>query len=317
MSPRVDVPDHFGYRPFTLADAKAVGVSERVVRGSRFRRVFRGVYVRAEVVDSTRLRFDAVRRLSDRTWAMCHTAGELHGAPVPAHPAIHVGLPPGTDCLRSSEIAAHRPVVMPATVVVDGRRAATPEDTFRQLAAYLDLVDLVIVGDALVRLGRTSTRRLRDAAAGHVGRGSCLARRAAALVRARVDSPMETRLRLLIVLAGLPEPETGRQALDSAGGWIATPDLSYPAQRVALEYDGAHHAEARQRHGDNRRRDSYYAAGWRLLVVTSLDVYTYPAQTLVRIAAVLRDRSHPAVPTDLSNDWRAHFGPRSGRVGSF
>ena len=33
-----------------------------------------------------------------------------------------------------------------------------------------------------------------------------LARRAAGLVRARVDSPGETKLRLCLVLAGLPEP---------------------------------------------------------------------------------------------------------------
>ena len=38
------------------------------------------------------------------------------------------------------------------------------------------------------------------------GRGCRLARRAASLAREGVDSPQETRLRLLLVLAGLPEP---------------------------------------------------------------------------------------------------------------
>jgi hypothetical protein len=180
--------------------------------------------------------------------------------------------------------------------VVAGRRVAAPEDVFLQLAGYLDLVDQVIVGDRLVRLRLASCASLVDAATAYDGRGARMARRAAGLVRPRVDSPMETRVRLLIVLAGLPEPETGRDALDSAGGWIATPDLSYPAQRIAIEYDGADHTRPRQRHKDNRRREAYDRDGWRLLVVTDTDFFVYPAQLLVRIWDALRERGHPLAP---------------------
>lgn len=312
------MPDGFGYRPFTLADARAVGLSASVLRGSRFRRIFRGVYIRADVVDTPVLRFDAVRRLaSAEVWATCHTAAAFYGVPVPGHPQTHFGLPPGSTRPRGSGLAPHRHMVQPRTRTVRGRRVATPEDTFVQLAAYLDLVDLVIVGDRLVRLGWTRLPRLVDAATAHQGRGARLARRAAALVRARVDSPMETRLRLLIVLAGLPEPETGREAFDSAGGWIATPDLSYPALRIAIEYDGADHTKPRQRHKDNRRRESYDHEGWRLLVVTATDFYTFPTQLLVRVWAALRDRGHPQSPRDLGDEWRIHFDPRARREAAF
>lgn len=52
---------------------------------------------------------------------------------------------------------------------------------------------------------------------------------------------METWLRLLIVVAGLPEPVTNLNVHDASGRWIARPDLLYPAYRVAIEYDGYHH----------------------------------------------------------------------------
>jgi hypothetical protein len=316
MPPRVRVPDDFGYRPFTLADARAIGIAPRVVRGSRFRRIFRGVYIRSDVLDTPLLRLDAARHLAaTNVWAMCHTAAAVYDVPVPDSPGTHVGLPPG--CTRPRGVAglvAHRHSTRPATRVVRGREVATPEDTFLQLAAYLDLVDLVIVGDRLVRLGWTTCPRLVDTARSSHRRCSRHARRAAALVRARVDSPMETRVRLLVLLAGLPEPATGRMAYDGAGGWIATPDLSYPAQRIAIEYDGADHTKPRQRHRDNRRRESYEREGWRLIVVTSIDVYTFPAQLLVRVWTSLRERRHPGVPEELSERWRDHFDPRRRRT---
>jgi hypothetical protein len=78
----------------------------------------------------------------------------------------------------------------------------SPARTFVDLADLLALVDLVVVGDALVRLGLCSPARLcEEAAAARTRRVRQAARRAAALVRPRVDSPMETRLRLLLVLA--------------------------------------------------------------------------------------------------------------------
>lgn len=308
------VPDGFGYRPFTLADARAIGLSGPVVRGSRFRRVFRGVYIRAEVLDTPALRFDAARRLAKcEIWATCHTAAALYDVPVPDHPDTHVGLPPGFTRPRGSGLAAHRHTTQPETRVVRGRRVATPEDTFVALAEYLDLVELVIVGDRLVRLRRTRPDLLVRAAEASGRRGAVLARRAAALVRPRVDSPMETRVRLLIVFAGLPEPETGLDAHDRAGGWIARPDLSYPPLRIAIEYDGADHTKPAQRHKDNHRRELYDQEGWRMVLVTGRDFHMLPAQTLVRVWTALRERGHPDLPADLSDDWRPFFDPRVRR----
>ena len=82
----------------------------------------------------------------------------------------------------------------------------TPIQTFLDPAPELSLVDLVVLGDSLLRRGRFTPEMLVEAATTRRGRGCRLPRRAAALVRPEADSAMKTRLRLLMVLAGLPEP---------------------------------------------------------------------------------------------------------------
>jgi hypothetical protein len=102
---------------------------------------------------------------------------------------------------------------------------------------------------------------------------------------------METRLRLLIVLSGLPEPAIGHVVLDSDGGWLAKPDLSYPELKIAIEYDGHHHLkDARQWQRDIRRRENLERAGWRVRVITAADLLTAPATILARISTDLQAR---------------------------
>jgi hypothetical protein len=146
---------------------------------------------------------------------------------------------------------------------------------------------------------------LRESAKRARGRRAIRARRAAALVRLGVDSPMETHLRLVIVFAGLPEPVVNRDVFNSRGGWLARPDLSYPEWKIAIEYDGEHHrVDRRQWRRDIARRELLEAAGWIVLVITANDVFRQPAATLDRIVAALRRRQVPSVPPRLRGEWR-------------
>ena len=195
-------------------------------------------------------------------------------------------------------------------VRLNGRPVSCPTDVFLRLAEHLSLLDLVVVGDAMVRRGRTTPRELVEATDRAGGRWVRHARRAAGLVRARVDSPKETELRLLLVFAGFPEPEINKDVLDEAGGWIACPDLAYRALKIALEYDGRHHADdPRQWEKDIRRRELLDAAGWRVIVVTNRDLSRFPSQTLMRVALVLRERRSADVPAVLSPDLSMYLAP--------
>ncbi|RIQ24462.1 hypothetical protein [Jiangella rhizosphaerae] len=68
---------------------------------------------------------------------------------------------------------------------------------------------------------------------------------------------METRVRLLIVDAGLPSPEVGVNVIDHTGTWLARPDHSDPDLKIAIEYDGDHHrTDQRQWQRDRYSRRS-------------------------------------------------------------
>jgi hypothetical protein len=168
----------------------------------------------------------------------------------------------------------------------------SPVATFLDLAAHLDDTEVLAVGDAIVRRGLATVEALVEAAeTSRQRRGSARARRVAALVRAGVDSPMESLLRYVLGTAGLPEPTINANAYDSHGGWIARPDLSYPAKRMAIEYDGRHHFDdRRQWANDIARRHNLEDEGWVVRTATARDVFVQPGRFGADMLALWRRR---------------------------
>jgi hypothetical protein len=194
--------------------------------------------------------------------------------------------------------------------VVGGVRVSDPNQMFVELAKLLYLVDLVVVGDALVRAGWTTETALVSTSGASSARGASAARAAARLVRPRVDSPMETRLRLLVVLAGVPEPDVNLTLRDVDGQPVRRFDLSWPSVKVVVECDGRHHVEREaQWERDLDRREEIDETGWRIIVVTSRGIYREPARTVSRVFRVLASRGLRGLPPSPSENWRPHFGP--------
>jgi len=136
----------------------------------------------------------------------------------------------------------------------------------------------------LARL-RATVERYRDR------RGGGRLRLALARTRLRVDSPQETRTRLLVVAAGIPEPEVNRDVhADDGSGWLFRPDLRWLRPKVALEYDGADHLKPERRYKDVARRELADRNGWRVVVVLARDLTTYRRRLVVRIEDALHDR---------------------------
>lgn len=297
-------------RPFTRTDALAANISPKQLRGSRFRRIFRGVYVDARVADHPLLRAEAALLLQPAGAFASHTTAALiHRVPVPTGPLTHVTVLDADDRRRREGIRCH--VASANDVVRVGRvPVSEPHRMFVELAAVLSLVDLVVAGDALVRLGKATPGSLVDACERSASRHAQDALRAARYVRAEVDSPMETRLRLLLVLAGLPEPTVNHTLRDEHGTVRRRFDLSYPSVRLIVEYDGRQHVAVRAAWtSDLQRREELDATGWRIVVVTSEGIYRDPAGTIARVRAALRDQGWRGLPPP-SEAWRPHFPAR-------
>jgi hypothetical protein len=117
------------------------------------------------------------------------------------------------------------------------------------------------------------------------GRGLVNLRRVAANAEPKSESPMETRLRVLLVLAGLPRPEAQVSLHDAQGRFLGRPDLYYPNQRLGIEYDGATH-----RHNlaaDNQRQNRLLSEGFGLLRFTATDVLNNPNAVVAQVGGQL------------------------------
>lgn len=295
-------------RPFTRADAIEAGIEPRLLRGSGFRRLFHGVYVEAARPSTPALRVEAALVLFCHTAFASHvSAARVYGLPVPAIPDEHVSVIRTRDRRRTAGVQPHvhpRPDVR----VVGKVRVSAPAQMFVELATLLSLVDLVVVGDSLVRRRLISPETLRSACAASRDAGASPARLAAAYVREDVDSPMETRLRMLLVLAGLPEPEVNRTLRAVDGVPVRRYDLSWRAARAIVEYDGRHHIEREDTwESDLERREAIDDDGWRILVVTGRGIYREPERTVQRVWRLLSARGLPGVPARPDDAWRPHF----------
>jgi len=102
------------------------------------------------------------------------------------------------------------------------------------------------------------------------------------------ESPMESRLRMVLVLGGLPRPEAQTSVHDSKGRFLGRPDLYYPSHRLGLEYDGGTHKTSLVE--DNRRQNRLLAAGIRLLRFTAGDVLRNPDSIRMQVRGYLADR---------------------------
>ena len=295
--------------PFSRADARRAGIPIKHVASRRFRRLFYDVYVSADVPVTPVLRASAALRISPiGSHASHQTAAQIWDGIVPDQPLTHVSSPRAATRSARQGVGSHQSSVGSEIVTFGGLRVSSPAQTFIDLATELTLVDLVVLGDSLVRKGRARPRQLIEATLRWKGKGCRAARRAARLVRVGVDSPMETRLRLLMVFAGLPEPVVNHIVFDARGAVSKRFDLSYPELKLVIEYDGRQHAESdRQWERDTARREEMDVEEWRLIVIRSRDIYVQPLRTLERIVDAMRARGARGLPRMLSCDWERHF----------
>lgn len=296
------------HRPFTAEEARLAGISRKQLRSARYRALIRGVYIAADVEESPEVTAAALLAVApELAWISHASAARVHGIPLPPLPGEHLSVVDGGDRIRRAGVTCHMGAADARVIRRDGLQYSAPAQVFVELAEQLCLVDLVVVGDWLVRRELVTLARLREFVASSRMRGSAAARVAVAFVRERVDSPMETRLRMLFVLAGFPEPVVN-ETFDVAGVGRRRFDLCWPGVKVIAEYDGRHHAEREEQwEADLERREQIDDDEWRIRVFVAKDVFNTPDRTVQRMEKVLRDRRLPGMPKRLRDDWRAHF----------
>ncbi|MFC7623499.1 hypothetical protein [Microlunatus sp. GCM10028923] len=292
-------------RLLTVRSARRHGLSERQLSGPRFRRLLRGVYLNAP--DEPTLTEQAAAALlvmpADAV-IIGVTALWLHGVEVGSAQPVRVATAT-TSHTTHAGIRLSRLGRLPAA----RRRLALPVDAWLAACAELDLVEATVAADWLIRLGAVTVDALRSRAAGATGPGGRLARRAAGLARSGAESPQETRLRLLLVLAGLPEP-TCNSMIGTKTAPIGRFDLVLDEYLTLIEYDGDHHrTDPMQWSRDIARHEAAIKAGYAVIRVTNGRLQQ-PSELAATVDEQLRARGYRGRAPSFNATWRNLFEHR-------
>jgi hypothetical protein len=277
--------------PFTLDDALAAGLSRRHLEGASWRRLGPRVYVWAGLPDTPELKLEAARRrLPPAAVFSGLTAAWLHGLDVEGCAPIEVTIPKGIGVSARSGVYVRRAAFGPKEVVcVRGKRATSILRTLSDLAIRLSVTDAVVIADMALRARLVRLEDLRAMCVRRARRfGVASLRRVVGLAEPAAESPMESRLRMVLVLGGLPRPQAQESLHDGQGRFLGRADLYYPSHRLALEYDGAVHRTSLVE--DNRRQNGLVAAGIQLLRFTAGDVLRNPDSGVNLVRAYLASR---------------------------
>lgn len=241
--------------------------------------------------------------------------GRAPRSPVLRVPHLHCRMQ-GPRLSAGQNVTIHR-MVPGATVSWRGLVLSSLWETLLELALTLDHDEVVIAIDHLV--GPAGCRpgvdlaRVRTEVAAFAGRRGHRALLAAVDdAREGVESPGETRTRLLLIRAGFPEPTCNLPVWDPDTGQLRRIDAAYDRWRIGVEYDGDVHRGKGAWRGEHARRDSLESIGWTLRRLTADDIRE-PARflTALRRTFIAAGASAPPLSTWTGSTAQALGRPRN------
>ena len=291
------LPSELRLGPFHVKDADALGVARWRLRASDLQAPHHWVRAPIALPITVFGRAAALLPLLKDHQCFSHvTAAMLLGMRLPfrLHDApLHV-TSLGRPRMRRPGVVGHEANQRDLQITLDGFPVTSPVTTWLDLAPMVSIDELVQIGDGLVRRNQPQATMDELLAALAAARGIRAVRRlevAMTRVRPRTDSIRETVLRLLIVDAGLPEPEVNLEIRNRAGAIIAHGDLVWRSSKVIVEYDGDQHRTDRWQFSvDVDRIGRLQQLGW-LVIRVDARLLARPDQLIERIRAALT-RSH-------------------------
>jgi len=220
------------------------------------------------------------------------TAAWMHGLDVEPASPVEIALP-GDNHLRSrAGLHVRHFNVTDDVVTIRGLSATNLSRTLLDLCAQLPPVDALVAIDMACHARLTDQDTLRHYADEAKGRRGVARLKLLVDRAAPAESPMETRLRWILINAGLPAPEVQTDLYDGEGNFVGRADLYYPQAHLVIEFDGGNHRDRLV--SDDRRQNSLVSAGYRVLRFTVADVYGRPEAIVGQVRAGLFSR-RPAV----------------------
>lgn len=282
--------------PITFRQALDSGITRGTLRGSRYRRLFRGVYLPADEplglttwVAAARLVLPPDTVATGQT-ALQHWGLDL-GRTLPLEFVTAAAQHTSIEGIRVSSRAN-----------LTGGPWADPITAYRHLCRDRPLLDAVTIGDRLLHKRICRTDQIAELA----GCGSGPVARACGLVRPGAESVRETALRLALVLAGLPEPVLNPTLRDE-NGFIGRVDMLLEEYQLIIEYEGDQHRQREQWGKDIDRVDRFQRLGYRVIRVTAAH-FRDPWSQVLRIDRDLRERGYRGRHPRRTPGWEECLG---------
>ncbi|GAC1370998.1 MAG: hypothetical protein NVS2B15_20920 [Pseudarthrobacter sp.] len=214
---------------------------------------------------------------------------------------IHVSRPDTVAIMRRPGVKGHRGQFFADEVVThNGLFVTSRIRTWLDCSRKMSVEELTVVADHLLRVPRPDFEArsepfatkddLADMLDRHKGTpGIRKARLALEQARIGSDSAPETRLRLALEYAGLPEPQLNVPT-ELRAGVVRQPDLAYPEQKVAVEYDGEGHSEVAQIVRDIAREEDFVRAGWLPVRISKRHMQQDARAAVAKVRSALLNR---------------------------
>lgn len=260
---------------------------DNAVNSGVLERMWQGIYCRGEPTDELRLR--GLDLSNGTTVPVClGTAAAVYGFDTEDTADLHVLNPPGGQIRCADGLVVHRRDGAPL-VMVNERPVTSPAWTAVEVARGLRRPRALATLDAALRSATCGRGELWRAAVEQAGRRGIVAvRELIALADPLAESPMESEARLAMIDGGLPIPTLQYEIVDGNRERRRI-DFAWPAQRVAVEYDGVDwHSDPDAMRRDRRRRAALEDVGWVVISIVFEDVRYQAWEFVARIDAQLR-----------------------------
>lgn len=304
------IPPELTNEPFLRKHAISLGVTEQMLRGSRFVRIHTNVYrvaslemTHAHRVTAARLALPRGAQLTGIT--RIQELGLDYGPPLPLHFVMsgdHHLVIPGIFLHRTKELAP----LDKCGVCVAG--------AFISYCSLARVIDAIKVGDWLLHHHHMERDEVIRIASAHLWRaGAYEALFVANYLDADARSLKESEVAALIEFAGLPRPELNVDL--ELPGRTAIGDLVYRQLGVLVEYEGTHHQEDRKQYvSDIDRFKDVRDSRYRYLQLTKESI-DKPSRAVRLVYDELVAAGYDGPPPAFGETWRVLFTRVSKIVG--
>jgi hypothetical protein len=297
-----ELPDTLLHRPFARGEALVLGVSPRVLEGSRFVRLHQQVYRHRDHamtfdddIAAARLALPHSAHLTGST--RLRLLGLEHG---PAYPLRFVVQ--GDLHLVLDGVFLHRTARLPPVDAV----GVTPAAAYVAVCRRARTIDAISVGDWLFHRDHVDADELRALVAHEPWRdGAAEVAWVLDLLVGDARSIRESELRSVLTFAGLPAPLSN--APIALGEVEVHGDLWFPAFRTAVEYEGVQHQTNRgqyvsdiDRYALYRRHDVHY-------VQLTTEKMRSPRAVVREVHECLVRGGYAGAPPDFGATWDQLF----------